>query len=378
LVCLRVALAPLCQTIARAGVGHAVTRVVGIIGYPGVVALDIVGPFDAFAIAAAVADGVTPAYRCLLLGPRNEPFVAESGLRLAPDYALADAPAQLDTLIVAGGSGILDPAISAPIAAWLKGRAPRCRRVGSVCIGIYALAATGLLDRRRVATHWRFAQDLARRFPALCVDPDAIFAESGRFWTSAGVTAGIDLALGMIEADHGPELALTVAREMVVYLKRPGGQAQYSAPLKFQTAGRNRLSEIIAWMSTHLTEDLSVAVLAARSCVTPRHLTRTFAKAFGLPPGRVAEMLRLDEACQRLTTTDSSIASVAESVGFRSADVFRRAFERRFNTTPRAYRERFRTSGTDRASGHAPIHQSCADPQASDKRSPPQLRGGLG
>lgn len=338
------------------------TRVVGIIGYPGVVALDVVGPFDAFAIAAQMAGGVTPAYRCLLLGPRDEPFVAESGLRFAPDYALADAPDPLDTLIVAGGGGIRDSAISAPIAAWLKGRAPRCRRVASVCIGIYALAATGLLDHRRVATHWRFAQDVARRFPALRVDPDAIFVESGPFWTSAGVTAGIDLALGMIEADHGPELALTVAREMVIYLKRSGGQAQYSAPLKFQTAGRNRLSEIIAWMSAHLAEDLSVAVLAARSCITPRHLTRKFVKAFGLPPGRVAEMLRLDEARQHLTATNSSIAHIAESVGFRSADVFRRAFERRFNTTPRDYRERFRTSEANRASGHAPAHQSGAEP----------------
>jgi transcriptional regulator GlxA family with amidase domain len=331
-----------------------VTRVVGIIGYPGVVALDVAGPFDAFAIAAEVARGVTPAYRCLLLGPRDEPFVAESGLRFAPDHALAHAPAQLDTLIVAGGGGALDPAISAPIAAWLKGRAGRCRRVASVCIGIYPLAATGLLDGRRVATHWRFAQDVARRFPALRVDPDAIFVKSGPFWTSAGVTAGIDLALAMIEADHGPELALTVAREMVVYLKRAGGQAQYSAPLKFQTAGRNRLSELIAWISAHPAEDLSVAALAARSCVTPRHLTRKFVKAFGLPPGRVAEMLRLDEACRRLITTQSSVARIAESVGFRSADVFRRAFERRFNTTPRQYRERFRTSEINRAPGHAP------------------------
>jgi transcriptional regulator GlxA family with amidase domain len=331
-----------------------VTRVVGIIGYPGVVALDVAGPFDAFAIAAEVARGVTPAYRCLLLGPRDEPFVAESGLRFAPDHALAHAPAQLDTLIVAGGGGALDPAISAPIAAWLKGHAARCRRVASVCIGIYPLAATGLLDGRRVATHWRFAQDVARRFPALRVDPDAIFVKSGPFWTSAGVTAGIDLALAMIEADHGPELALTVAREMVVYLKRAGGQAQYSAPLKFQTAGRNRLSELIAWISAHPAEDLSVAALAARSCVTPRHLTRKFVKAFGLPPGRVAEMLRLDEACRRLITTQSSVARIAESVGFRSADVFRRAFERRFNTTPRQYRERFRTSEINRAPGHAP------------------------
>jgi transcriptional regulator GlxA family with amidase domain len=333
---------------ARAAVKNAVTRQVGIIGYPGVVALDVVGPFDAFAIAAQIAGGVTPIYRCLLLSPTPEPFVAESGLRFAPDCALTRAPAELDTVIVAGGGGALDPAISTPIAAWLKRRACECRRVASVCIGIYALAATGLLDGRRVATHWRFAFDVARRFPALQVDPDAIFVESAPFWTAAGITAGIDLALALIEADHGADLALAVAREMVVYLKRDGGQAQFSAPLQFQASARDRLNELITWVSAHPEEDLSVEALAERICVSPRSLTRRFVKAFGLPPGRVVEMLRLDEARRRMMATRTSIARIAESVGFRSADTFRRAFERRFNVTPRHYRDRFRANAATR------------------------------
>jgi transcriptional regulator GlxA family with amidase domain len=318
------------------------TKLVGIIGYPGVVALDVVGPFDAFAIASDLAGGPTPRYRCVLLSPTRDPFKAESGLQFLPDYSLEHVRAEFDTVLVAGGGGARDPAISAPIAAWLKRRAPRCRRIGSVCIGIYALAPSGLLDGRRATTHWRFAADVARRFPAVTVDPDAIYIESGPFWTSAGITAGIDLALALIEADFGSELALAVAREMVVYLKRDGGQAQYSAPLRFQTAARDRLSDLIAWVSSHPQQDLSVEALAARICVSPRNLTRQFVRAFGLPPGRLVEILRLDEARRRMTVTQTPIARIAESVGFHSPDVFRRAFERRFHTTPRHYRERFR------------------------------------
>jgi len=352
---------------ARAAVKNGATRRVGLIAYPGVVALDVVGPFDAFAIAAEIAGGITPIYRCVLLSTTPEPFLAESGLRFAPDCALARAPAELDTVIVAGGGGALDPAISTPIAAWLKHRAGDFRRIASVCIGIYALAATGLLDGRRVATHWRFALDVARRFPSLQVDPDAIFVESAPYWTAAGVTAGIDLALALIEADHGADLALAVAREMVVYLKRDGGQAQFSAPLQFQTSARDRLNDLIAWVSAHPEEDLSVEALAARICVSPRSLTRRFVKAFGLPPGRVVEMLRLDEARRRMTATRTSIARIAESVGFRSADTFRRAFERRFNTTPRHYRDRFRANGATRSGAVATsaTHVSSAQPVAA-------------
>lgn len=321
---------------------QAISKLVGIVGYPGVMALDVIGPFDVFTTASDKALSDTPLYRCLLLGPTREPFAADCGVLFTPNAELRRAPAEFDTIIIAGGPGILDPANNAHIASWLKRRAPRCRRIASVCTGIYALAATGMLDGRRVATHWRFIADVKRRFPAVDVDPDAIFIESAPFWTSAGVTAGIDLALALIEADHGPELALEVARELVVYLKREGGQAQYSAPLKFQVAARDRLAGLIAWMSTHPEVDLSIERLAARVAVSPRNLSRQFVKAFGLPPGRVVEMLRLDAARMRIATTRGPIDRIAESVGFRSGDVFRRAFKRRFNTTPRNYRDRFR------------------------------------
>ena len=317
------------------------SRLIGIVGYPEVMALDIVGAFDAFAIAAEMIGGSTPAYRCILLSPGAEPFASSSGLRFTPDFALGRAPKGIDTVIVAGGGGIRKAATSAPIAEWLMHRASQARRIASVCIGIYGVAPTGLLDGRRVATHWRFAQDVARRFPALVVDPEAIYVEDGPFWTSAGITAGIDLALALIEADHGAEVALQVAREMVVYLKRDGGQTQFSAPLRFQVAARDRLGDLVAWMAAHPQNRLTVEALAERVGGSPRNLTRRFVNSFGLPPGRVIEILRLDEARRRLVTTRGSIEGVARSVGFHSADVFRRAFERRFKITPRAYRNRF-------------------------------------
>ena len=307
-------------------------------------ALDIIGPFDAFASAADKTLGGNPLYRCILLGLTREPFAAASGVLFTPNAELGRAPAEFDTIIVPGGPGILDPANSVPIASWLTRRAPHCRRVASVCTGVYALAATGMLDGRRAATHWRYVSDFRRRFPAVEVDPDAIFVESAPFWTSAGVTAGIDLALALIEADHGPEVALEVARDLVVYLKREGGQAQYSAPLRFQVAARDRLAGLMAWMSTHPEADLSVERLAARVAVSPRNLSRQFVKAFGVPPGRVVELLRLDAARTRITTTCGSIDRIAESVGFRSGDVFRRAFMRRFNTSPSNYRDRFQVN----------------------------------
>jgi transcriptional regulator GlxA family with amidase domain len=317
------------------------SRLIGVVGYPDVVALDMVGAFDAFAIAADTIGGSTSAYRCILLSPTAEPFSAASGLRFTPDFSLDCAPTGIDTVIVAGGGGIRKPATSAPIAAWLTRRAPRLRRIASVCIGIYGVAPTGLLNGRRVATHWRFAMDVAQRFPALMVDSEAIYVEDGPFWTSAGITAGIDLALALIEADHGSEVALQVAREMVVYLKRDGGQTQFSAPLRFQVAARDQLGDVVAWMAAHLQEHVTVEALAERMGGSPRNLTRRFVNSFGLPPGRVIEILRLDEARRRLLTTRGSIEGVAKSVGFHSADVFRRAFERRFRVTPRDYRNRF-------------------------------------
>jgi transcriptional regulator GlxA family with amidase domain len=280
-------------------------------------------------------------YETLIIGLTNEPFTSETGVTFKPHTTLDDAPA-LDTIVIPGGRGLrLVAETCSRVSAWIKRRAARTRRIASVCTGIYALAPTGLLDGRRVTTHWQFTRDLARRFPALSVDPNALFIKDGQFYTSAGITAGIDLSLALIEEDFGARAALSVARELVVYLKRPGGQEQFSEPLQFQTQSTDPLSELVAWMPGHLHQDLSVESLAGRACLCPRHFSRRFKSAFGSTPAAFVEDLRLGEARRRLTRPGQTIEGVAASVGFKSADAFRRAFERRFGITPSSYRKRF-------------------------------------
>jgi transcriptional regulator GlxA family with amidase domain len=257
-----------------------------------------------------------------------------------PHESLETVPA-LDTLIIPGGRGLRRSDTNAKVAAWLRTRAGRIRRIASVCTGIYGLAPTGLLDDRRVTTHWRFTQDVARRFPRLRLDPNALFLKDGPFYTSAGITAGIDLSLALIEEDFGSQVALSVARELVVYLKRPGGQEQYSEPLRFQVESTDRFAELPGWMLSHLNQDLSVEVLAEKACLSERYFGRRFKSVFGATPAEFVEQLRLGEARRRLATSRNSIEKVAASAGFKSADAFRRAFERRFNVTPSSYRARF-------------------------------------
>ncbi|HEX4596470.1 MAG TPA: GlxA family transcriptional regulator [Burkholderiaceae bacterium] len=314
---------------------------VGFVGFRNALALDIVGPMEAFSLAAESEPGCAPRYRCLLLGLNRRPFVTESGLVIRPDCALSDAPA-LDTVVIPGGAGLRDPWINGRIATWLRAAAPDIRRIASVCTGIYALAPTGLLDGRRATTHWRFAEDVARRFPSVTVDANAIFVRDGPLYTSAGVTAGLDLALALIEEDFGARLAMRVAREMVVHQKRAGGQQQYSEPLRFQAEHQDRLGELASWLSSNLATDLSVEVLAQRACLSPRHFSRRFKQAFRTTPADFVEKARLDEARRRLAGPGRSLSQVADSVGFASADAFRRAFTRRFGLTPGAYRRTVR------------------------------------
>jgi transcriptional regulator GlxA family with amidase domain len=218
----------------------------------------------------------------------------------------------------------------------------RQHTAGSYCLHRpYGLAATGLLNGRRVTTHWRHAQDLAQRFPKLQVDPNALYVKDGKFYTCAGITAGIDLSLALIEEDFGPRVALSVARELIVYLKRPGGQEQFSEALRFQTHSSDRFADLAAWIQGHLRQDLSAEALADRACLSPRHFTRRFKKVFGTTPAAFVEDLRLREARERLTLPDQTIESVADSVGFKSGDVFRRAFERRYGLQPSSYRKHF-------------------------------------
>jgi transcriptional regulator GlxA family with amidase domain len=322
------------------------TKRIAVLGFDGVNSVDVVGPIEVFA-SAGRADFIHGAskglYQTHVIGLTKEPFTSESGLRFLPDSALADAPA-VDTLIVPGGWGLRVPKTNAAVSAWLRNRAPRTRRVASVCTGVYGLAPTGLLDGRRVTTHWRFAEDVAKRFPRLTVDAKALYIKDGRYYTSGGVTAGIDLALALVEEDLGPRVALTVARELVVYLKRSGGQEQYSEPLRFQVRSADRFSDLIAWICAHLERDLSVTALADRARLSPRHFSRRFSETFGCTPAQFVDNVRLSAARERLTAPGRTVDSVAASVGFASADVFRRRFRRRFGVAPSNYRERFLTA----------------------------------
>jgi transcriptional regulator GlxA family with amidase domain len=265
---------------------------------------------------------------------------------LKPHLPLS-ARLDIDTLIVPGGMGLRVPSVNARLAKWIRERAPRIRRIASVCTGIYGLAATGLLEGRRVTTHWRFARDVAEKFPRLRMEPNALHIRDGSFYTSAGVTAGIDLALALVEEDYGPEVALRAARELVVYLKRSGGQEQYSEPLRFQVEATDPIAALGVWIRSHLRHDLSVETLARRASLCPRQFSRRFQRAFRQTPAAFVEELRLGEARERLATSTTPIESLAASVGFSNPDSFRRAFERRFGLPPTTYRKRFAARGPE-------------------------------
>jgi transcriptional regulator GlxA family with amidase domain len=322
-------------------------RRVGFIVYPEITALDFVGPMEAFS-AATIGEGVDgkrPCYELIVIGVDERPITAESGVVFNVHCALNAAP-PLDTVIIPGGGGLRNPQTMQKVAAWILRRARRIRRIVSVCTGIYGLAATGLLDGRHVTTHWAFAEDVSRRFPKLKLNSDALFLRDGKFYTSAGVTAGIDLSLALIEEDFGPRVALSVARTLVVYLQRSGDQAQYSDPLRFQAQSTGRFADLASWVSQNLQRDLSVVQLAERAALGPRHFSRRFKDTFNMTPAAFVELARMNEACRRLTLPRAPIENVASSVGFKSADVFRRAFERRFGLTPTSYRRRFGSSST--------------------------------
>ena len=237
-------------------------RRVGFLVFDGFTALDLVGPAEAFAVARRGPESAPqPAYDVVVLGPSRRACVAESGVKLLPDQSFERAP-PLDTLLIPGGIGLREPALNRKVVSLVRRVCRRVRRIAAVCTGIYGLAPSGLLDGRRVTTHWAFTDDVARRFPKLKVAHDELFIKDGRFYTAAGVTSGIDLALALVEEDLGPARALAVARELVVYLKRPGGQQQFSEPLRFQVSARNRLGDLGDYVVSHLNRDLSVPLLS--------------------------------------------------------------------------------------------------------------------
>jgi len=320
-------------------------RRVVFLAFDGVNALDLTGANEVFASALVETGGALHrGYAVSIVSMGGRVIRAESGIMFKPHFP-ASARLAIDTLIVPGGQGLRVPRVNARVAKWILSRAPSIRRIASVCTGIYGLAATGLLDGRRVTTHWRFVRDVAETFPRLDVAPNALYVKDGSFYTSAGVTAGIDLALAMVEEDYGAEVALRAAREMVVYLKRSGGQEQYSEPLRFQVESTDPIASLGTWVRSHLRHDLSVEALARRASLCPRQFSRRFQRAFKQTPAAFVEDLRLGEARERLAATRTPIETLAASVGFSNPDSFRRAFERRFGLPPTTYRRRFSGPG---------------------------------
>lgn len=306
--------------------------------YPTFELLDVCGPLDVLAIANRLSAGRARyrPYAIELAAPEAGPVASSAGVELVAPRALRGVRGSVHTLVVPGAvdlTGGLRPSL----LAWLARRAPSAERVVSVCTGARLLAAAGLLDGRRAATHWESCAKLAAEHPRVRVEPDAIFVRDGKYWTSAGITAGIDLALALVERDHDRELALAVAREMVVFLKRPGGQRQFSAPLAAQSAAGTELDELLAWIPDHLDADLSVERLAARASLSPRHFARLFRARLGTTPGRWVEAARVETA-RALLEGDESLPDVARAAGFGSVERLRRSFERRLGVLPSDYR----------------------------------------
>src|SRR5690348_3261890 len=314
-------------------------RTIGLLAYDDMQALDLAGPLDVFGVANALATG-NPPYELHVIGLRPGAVRAENGLAVLPACTIEDAP-PLDTLVIPGGVGSRVGNADPRLLDWLCRQAKTAHRMVSVCTGAYMLAAAGLLDGRRVTTHWRYAEDLARRFPAIHVEPDRLFLRDGRFATSGGLTAGIDLALALVEEDLGAPVSLAVARYLVMYVTRPGNQTQFSAPLAAQAQATGRMGTLVDWLLAHLKDEITSERMAEQVSMSPRHFRRVFADTFGTSPARFVEHLRLEQACMRLTRDRTSIGRIASSVGFHSADVFRRAFRARYGATPVEYRERF-------------------------------------
>lgn len=317
------------------------SRRIGIVGYNRVQALDVTGPADVFTTANYLVGRKVAPYEVVLLAQRKGPMSTESGVFLYAETTLSRC-GKLDTIIVPGGHGVrLEPKVRTAIVAWLRSHARYARRVASVCTGIYALAEAGLMDGRAATTHWRYAHDVQERWKKIDVDADVIFVKDGQYYTSAGITAGLDLALALVEEDLGSEIALGVARELVVYLKRAGGQLQYSQPLFVQTRAKKQFADIASWISDHLGDELTTEKLSEHAGLSPRHFARKFKDLLGLTPGDFVEEVRLDRARWLLATADTRMQNVAKDVGYRSDDVFRRAFQRRFGVSPSEYRRRF-------------------------------------
>jgi transcriptional regulator GlxA family with amidase domain len=318
------------------------TRQVVVFAVPPIEELDVVGAWDVFATANSVVARAAYELQLVTAGPRRT-IVGDTRLRLVADRCYKEVKGRIDTLLVPGGTG---PRLTRDrtVLGWLRSAALRARRVASVCTGAYLLAAAGVLDGREATTHWRFIDDFAAKYPRVVTRPDRIYVRDGRVYTSAGVTAGIDLALALVEDDLGSAIALRVAQALVVFLRRPGGQRQFSAVEPSpSSSGHERIRELQVWMTEHLDQDLSIEALASRAAMSARNFARVFAREVGITPAHYVGQLRVEGARRELELGQNSLEKIAELCGFHSGEVMRRAFLRQLGVAPSDYRRRFMT-----------------------------------
>jgi transcriptional regulator GlxA family with amidase domain len=301
--------------------------------------LDVTGPLEVFSTASRFIESA--AYRTEVVTNRGGPVTASCGLEFT-SLPVRDVVGPVDTLVVAGGTGMSTAAVDEELLHHVRRLAADARRVTSVCSGAFVLAAAGLLEGRRATTHWDACTLLADRYEGVTVDADAIYVRDGKVWTSAGVTAGIDLALALVAEDHGHSAAATVARRLVVYLQRSGGQAQFSNLLAAQTADTAPVSDLLSWLRDHLTHDLSVAALARQLNLSERQFSRVFKAEVGATAADHVEAVRLESACGLLETTTRTVEQIARTCGFGTPETMNRTFRRRLNTTPGEHRQHFR------------------------------------
>jgi transcriptional regulator GlxA family with amidase domain len=315
---------------------------VSVFAFPGAQLLDVVGPLDVF--AEANRQSGHQRYQLEVIGIDKGPIAGSSGVRLLPDRTIGDPIVPVDTLLIAGDPALHEKPVSDAVSAWIRETAAHSRRYGSVCSGAFVLAEIGLLSGRQATTHWSKAAELAKRYPSIDVDPDRIFVCDGPVCTSAGVTAGMDLSLALVEDDLGRDVALAVARELVMFLKRPGGQSQFSANLAAQVASKTTIQAVQSYILENLSADLSVGVLADRARMSERNFARVFRQDSGMTPAEFVEAARLDAARRMVEDPTVPLRRVATRTGFGDMTTMRRAFLRRLSVTPSAYRKSFERS----------------------------------
>jgi transcriptional regulator GlxA family with amidase domain len=313
-------------------------RKVVIVGFPGVQALDVVGPHEVFSGASLLTKG---GYDVVMASIDGQSVTTATSLAFA-STPLPDPSDPVDTVVLPGGGGVHAARSNAELVSWIKTVSGIARRVVTVCTGAFLAAEAGLLDGCRATTHWAFAERLASEFPAIDVDPDPIFVRSSEtVWTAAGVTAGIDLALSLVEDDHGTEAAQTVARWLVLYLRRPGGQTQFAAPVWMPRAKRTSVREVQEAIEAEPGGTHSIDELARRAAMSPRHFTRVFTDEVGEAPGQYVERIRTEAARRQLEETDDTVVAIAARCGFGTSETMRRNFIRRVGISPDQYRKAF-------------------------------------